>query len=165
MTAQSLFERWYVRPIEKLKELPDGDGGFAALMLTLPLYERLIVGRLKLDNRPTDEEAVRAEMGSDLHLTDDQQRRFWAVLRIGFMHQAMGQNGRTKWLTSHTFTERPEFRVVRGTPTICLDPWKFADRVLREFQRRPELITASESFPLADIIPMQISELADAPRA
>lgn len=37
MTPDSLFERWYVRPIEKLKELPDGDGRFAALMIALPL--------------------------------------------------------------------------------------------------------------------------------
>jgi len=35
-----LFERWYVRPLEELKKIPNGDGGFIALAISCCLYER-----------------------------------------------------------------------------------------------------------------------------
>jgi len=34
------FNGWFVEPIEKLKELPEGDGGFLALSAALFLCER-----------------------------------------------------------------------------------------------------------------------------
>jgi hypothetical protein len=102
-------------------------------------------------------------MAGDLQLSNDEARRFRAVIRNGFMHQGMGLAGPTQWATSHIFTERPRFQVVRGVSTICLDPWKFADRVLREFQMRPELIAISESFPLATITTFEKSDFETVP--
>ena len=159
--AIALFRRWYQAPIDKLRELPNGDGGFAALIIALPLYERLIKARLKLEGRAANDNATQAEINEDLSLTDDQRSKFWAIFRIGFMHQAMGQAGRTQWLVSHEFTDRPVFRHIGGRETICLDPWKFADRVVQEFLQRPELITVSESFPLAAILRLPIPERMD----
>ena len=43
------FTGWFARAIDKLAELPEGDGAFAAMMIALPLYERSIVARLKLE--------------------------------------------------------------------------------------------------------------------
>jgi hypothetical protein len=37
------FNGWFVKSIEKLRELPEGDGAFAAMMIALPLYERRIM--------------------------------------------------------------------------------------------------------------------------
>jgi len=91
-----LFNRWYIEPINKLKELPNGDGGFAAFMITIPLYERYITSKLKLENKPTEDTDIRTEMANDLHLTDGQRSVFWAIFRIGFTHGAMPQSGKTK---------------------------------------------------------------------
>ena len=146
-----LFIRWYVNPIEKLKELPDGDGGFVAFMVALPLYDRYIVAKLKLDNKSTNPESVNAEMAKDLHLSTGEQKVFWGMFRNGFMHQAMPKDGNTKWITSSKFTEFPEFVTINKTPYVQIDPWKFVDRVLNLFMEDQRLISASESFPLASI--------------
>lgn len=150
-TPEERFKGWYVRPVEKLKDLPEGDGAFAALMIVLPLYERLIKARLKVADKPTGDEDVASAVGDDLGLRGSDRRVFWSAFRVGFMHQAMGKAGRTPWLVSDSFGAVPEFRDINGARCVCLDPWKFADRVLGSFLDAPELITASESFPLAAV--------------
>lgn len=159
MTALDLFERWFGRSVEKLRELPDGDGGFAVLMIAIPLYERFIVGKLKLSGSPTGPDEVRAAIGADLNLSDRERSIFWDMFRNGFMHHGMARDGKTKWAVSHRFGERPEFKEIRGETVVCFDPWKFADRVLREFRADPRLITASESFPLATIFFLRPEDL------
>lgn len=150
-TPLERFEAWFARPVEKLAELTEGDGAFAALMILLPLYERYIAARLKLAGKEAGEAETKEEMSKDLGLDAGQRSRFWAIFRVGFTHQGMGQHGGTKWAVSHTFGELPEFRSIRGCDCVCLDPWKFARRVLQKYRDDPRLITASESFPLADV--------------
>lgn len=150
-TPEERFNGWYVRPIEKLKELPEGDGAFAALMITFPLYERLIKARLKLAGKPTGDEDVTAAVGEDLGLDGRDRRIFWSAFRIGFLHQAMGKAGPTPWIVSGGCGAVPEFREINEILCICIDPWKFADRVLGAFLAVSGLITASESFPLAGV--------------
>lgn len=150
-TPEERFKGWYVRAVEKLKELPEGDGGFAALMIALPLYERLIKARLKLAGKSTADEDLASAVGQDLGLDGSDRRIFWSAFRIGFMHQAMGKAGPTPWVVSGGFGAIPEFREVEGVRSVCIDPWKFANRVFDSFMDSPELITASESFPLAAV--------------
>ena len=152
MKPEELFHRWFVVPIATLRKLDKGDGAFVALMTVLPLYERAIISRLKLRGDPTTNDAIRAEVEADLQIAENVRARFWAIFRNGFMHQGMGLDGPTKWRISADFTHCPELRSEAGVDYVCLDPWKFADHVLEMFQRQPELITASESFPFATII-------------
>lgn len=148
------FDGWFVKPIEKIKELPEGDGGFAAMMVALPLYERYIIAKLKIEGKPTNDPEIQQEIADDLNLKDHERRIFWEMFRHGFMHQAMVKYGKTKWMVSHTFGELPEFKTIKGIQCICFDPWKFTDRVLCKFRADHRLITASESFPLASIFEM-----------
>ncbi len=145
------FDGWFVRAIEKLKEMPEGDSAFAALMIALPLYERYINAKLKLDGKLTGEDDIRDAIAADLALDNCQRRIFWEIFRVGFMHQAMGKGGKNKWAVSQGFREMPEFKTVDGDNYVRLDPWKFADRVLDMFKKDPRLITVSASFPLADV--------------
>ncbi len=156
------FNGWFVRSIEKLKELPEGDGAFAAMMIALPLYERYIIAKLKLDGRPTGEEDIAREICDDLKLDDQQRRIFWGMFRTGFMHQAMVQTGKTRWLVSDRFGALPEFKMFNGQGCICIDPWKFTARVLSGFMGNPRLITVSESFPLADVFEVRGNALSPA---
>jgi len=151
MEASEFFNRWYVQSIAKLKELPNGDGAFAALMIAMPLYERYIVAKLKLAGTETSDSNVKQEIADDLRLEAHKRSIFWDMFRNGFMHQAMAKDGNTKWMVSDTFGELPEFKEIDGVNYILLDPWKFADRVLAKYKADPRLITASESFPLASI--------------
>jgi hypothetical protein len=156
------FTGWFVRSIEKLKELPEGDGAFAAMMIALPLYERGIIAKLKLDGKQTSEENIARAIGADLELDEGQRKVFWAMFRNGFMHQGMAMAGKTQWLVSHRFGALPEFRTYEGRSCVCVDPWKFAGRVLSAFLKDPRLITESESFPLAGVFPVLADALAPA---
>ncbi len=156
------FNGWFVRPIEKLRELPEGDGAFAAMMIALPLYERSIIARLKLDGKPTSEQDIARAIGADLKLNEGQHKVFWAMFRNGFMHQGMTMTGKTQWLVGHRYGALPEFRTYEGRSCICIDPWKFAVRVLDAFLKDPRLITASESFPLAGVFPVRADAFSPA---
>jgi len=120
-------------------------------MIALPLYERYIIAKLKLAGTETSEDNIKTEIGTDLGLDDRQRSIFWEVFRNGFMHQAMAKDGKTKWAISHNFGALPDFKDLKGVSYILIDPWKFADRVIQHFVKQPELITASDSFPLATI--------------
>lgn len=146
-----LFTRWFVNPIEKLKELPDGDGGFAAMMIAIPLYERYLYAKLKLENIKSTKENIKQVMSQDLNLTLEQCNKFWNTFRVGFMHRAMPKGEAMPWLTSSDFNATPDFRIFNGQTYICIDPWKFADRVLNKFSTDQRLITASENFPFASM--------------
>lgn len=118
-TPEERFNGWYVRAVQKLKELPEGDGAFAALMIALPLYERLIKARLKLAGESTADEDVASAIAEDLGLKGADRSVFWSAFRIGFMHQAMGKAGRTPWLVSGGFGAVPEFREIEGKRCVC----------------------------------------------
>lgn len=155
------FNGWYVSAVAKLRELPEGDGAFAALMIALPLYERLVIARLKIAGSATGEAEIRQAISADLGLSDQDRSTFWQMFRTGFMHQGMVASGKTRWLVSHRFGELPEFRDMdAGGRCVCIDPWKFADRVFGAFQADPRLITASESFPLADVFALKRDALS-----
>jgi hypothetical protein len=149
------FKGWFVESVAKLRELPEGDGAFATMMIVLPLYERYIIANLKLSGSQTGEEEITREIGADLGLDEAQRRIFWEMFRNGFMHQAMVKAGQTQWAVSDRFGALPEFRLLNGQRCVCVDPWKFADRVLEAFVRDPRLIAASESFPLAEVFPLR----------
>ena len=39
---KTLFDRWFARAISQLEKMENGDGGTAAMMIVLPLFERYI---------------------------------------------------------------------------------------------------------------------------
>jgi len=41
--ARENFERWYVKPLQILERIPNGDGAFVALATSCFLYERYVV--------------------------------------------------------------------------------------------------------------------------
>jgi hypothetical protein len=151
-----LFERWFQAPSALLRELPNGDGGFAVFMISIPLFERAIKGRLKLQGLPASNEAFDQEVMKDMGISKEVCSKFIAIFRNGFMHQAMGQDGRTKWLFSGSFSDIPEIQSHSGTDYLCIDPWKFSDRTLQYYKADPKLITVSESYPFADIFGMKV---------
>ena len=149
---EELFRRWFVAPIEVLqRELPKGDGAFVALMAILPLYERAIIAELKLARQDISQETIGTRVESDLGINEDTRRRFWAIYRNGFMHQGMGLDGKSKWRISASYKLAPEIKTENGGDFVCLNPWDFARHTIEKFVNRPELITASDSFPFASI--------------
>lgn len=154
MTEPSAIERftmWYVEPIEILKTLPDGRGGFVAFMVGLALYERLVTTRLKLQEIPATKEHISQEMARDLELSSHQQSVFWRMFRDGLFHRGMPFSGKSGFYFHDLFSAYPSFQRDGERTFVCIDPWKFTDRVIREFLAKPELIEVSASAPLPKI--------------
>jgi hypothetical protein len=159
--ATEMVRLWYAEPVEKLKELPNGAGGFVAFMVGIALYERLVVAKLKLKEQRVDDDVIHKAMNDDLQLSDQERRIFWDIFRNGLFHQAMPKIGKTGYCFDYRFSGYPEFKALDGHPVICIDPWKFTDRVIKEFLSDPKLFIVSESYPLPSIIPIPFDKLIE----
>lgn len=142
------FGIWFVDPIEKLKELPGGNGGFVAMMVGLALYERLIVAKLKQKGKDATLENQNSLMAKDLGISENQVAVFWDVFRNGLLHQAMPKEGKTKYVFNNSFGGHPVFKTYAEAEWICIDPWDFTSKVIQEFLDNPNLLGLSLSFPL-----------------
>jgi len=157
--AVELFKAWFVKPMSTM----DTDGGFVAFMVALALYERLIIAKLKLENSDTDKPAIKQKISEDLELSDHDRSVFWNLFRDGLLHQGMPNIGKTGFILHPNFAEKPKLKYDGEKPVFCIDPWKFYQRVIQEFLSNPCLITASESFPLAQVGVIQLGQLTDLP--
>lgn len=147
------FQKWYVEPINKLKELPDGSGGFVAFMVGLVFYERYIIAKLIIDGEERTEDEIKTTMMKDLKLTQHQQAIFWDMFRNGLLHQGMPKQGKTGYWFRYSFSGFPEFITQDGQNYIQINPWKFTDRVLGFFLSNPEYLLASTSYAFPVIYP------------
>jgi hypothetical protein len=86
-TLMERFDGWFVNPIEKLKELPEGDGGFLALSAALFLCERYYRALTETLYGKRDDETFKIEAAKDLGLSLDDFKLFWVVYRHGIQHQ------------------------------------------------------------------------------
>lgn len=147
-----LFYRWFSSATSVLRQLPHGDGGIAAFMITLPLVERAAIANLKLNGIQCSDQNKKTEIGAILELPDNHQRSvFWDMFRNGFLHLGMPLEGKTKWLFSGDYTSKPVFTEINGVMYVCLDPWKFSDYIFGLFHADPRMITASERAPFGDV--------------
>jgi hypothetical protein len=154
----TLFKRWFEASVLALqKNLKDGDGAIAALMVVLPLYERYIHVTRNLSAEPKP--AFCQLMASEFELdTQSQAETFWTTFRHGFCHTGMpfveniqgvalpkvGLNG--------AYPKLPKFVTEPGgEPAIVLDPWKFAHHVLDIYRANPSLLEQHQDAPLLPI--------------
>lgn len=154
---ETLFHRWFDAAVAVLEQqLKNGDGAIAALMVTLPLYERYI-------HITKAGDAVRPFyqiMADDLRLpTADCARLFWTTFRHGFCHSGMpfdqDQHGNQlpKVSFRHDFPTLPTFHTdaATGEDVIRLNPWGFAHRVLDIYRDNPALLDLHPDAPLLPI--------------
>jgi hypothetical protein len=161
MSEMQLFERWFVAPLEKLKECNNGDGAFVALMMSLPLYERLLKSRIKIRDGSCPDAAFNTEVCADLGITESVRQKFWSIFRVGMMHQAMPQAGKTYWEFGSVWDGYPQIEDRMGIQVMSIDPWKFADHVIALCRSEPAALVASESFPFASIYTVPVYKVGD----
>ena len=151
--ARELFRRWYIAPLRRLEELPNGDGGFVVLATACFLYERYAKAFLKAAGDSGTTDNLIARLSADFGIPDDAARAFWNVIRDGFLHQGMplikNQQGNLVdgWRTCATH----EHAIELDGKILKVEPWRFRDRVLDLFDSRPDLIEHNQSFLWATI--------------
>jgi len=161
---KTLFERWYAAPLRLLETLPNGDGAFVALSVSLALYERFAKAFIKHDlKQKADETAFINKLASDFAISESEATTFWDVMRHGFQHQAMpmqsgqGKSDKPKWLVNGDLPKPIEYGKSVQKDVLLVQPWLFRDQVLAMYEKRPDLIAASQSFPWASIFPVEFS--------
>lgn len=165
LTDKDKFERWVLAPIEKLKELPRGDGAFAVLSICCGLYERFIDTKLKDAGTKASPENFRKEAATDLGCTEDAIQRFWDGYRLGMQHafhpksytQDKGKGDSWGWeiASAKGFYHFPEIIKTSNTSYLVrIDPWKFADHVIDRWESNLTLINGLSEFVLGDIKPV-----------
>jgi hypothetical protein len=165
-SPQELFARWVETPLAALRKIEHGDGAFAALAISLGLYERFIDSVLHDAKLPASPENFRKKASEDLKITEDVADRFWNCYRLGLMHafhpknyvQDAGKGDSWGW----DMGEGPgyeAFPAVENRDTrlfiLKLDPWKFTDHVVTRWKEHPHLMNELEEFAFGKIEPIR----------
>jgi hypothetical protein len=151
------FDGWFVQPIEKLKELPEGDGGFLALSAALFLCERYYRAFTNTLHGKRDDETFKIAAAKDLGLSLEDFNSFWIVYRNGVQHQGtpkkyVDKKNQTKYFfhIDDEFSGIPAiYKINAYKREIRLNVWKFADLIIEKFRKNPDVFqkALSHAFP------------------
>lgn len=156
------FMRWFVKPFEKLKEIPDGDGGFIALSMALFLCERYYKAEVNLQDEESTsrDDLFKNRAAEDLNVNQTFFLHFWQVYRNGMQHQASpktyevnhnGQNLTYKWSMDAAYDDVPSYFEDQGIRYICINPWKFCERMIQKIIDKPDCLTKSVRYELGRV--------------
>ena len=156
MTSTDKLQKWFIEPLRVLRSLPDGDGAFIALSIGCQLCERFYRAKTQTqeiqDGVPFQEEA-----GRSLGVGEDHFKRFWKVFRHGMQHQGSPKSFQLggisyKWRISAAYKDVPEEVVVDSNTTVIqIDPWKFADGMVKRFLNEPAVLDSAIMHAFGDI--------------
>lgn len=150
------FVRWFVIPLNTMRSIPNGDGAFIALSIGCQLCERFYRAKTNTqeiqDGLPFQDEA-----GRSLGVGEEQFKKFWKAFRHGMQHQGSPKSFQKdgvnyKWRISGAYKNIPEEVVVDSTTTVIqIDPWKFADLMVKKFLNEPDVLDEAISHAFGDI--------------
>ena len=125
------YIRWFKEIVRGLCQLENG--GFAILMVTLPILERYLREKSRVYESPRLEAPFYTELLRVFPTLSSEQeaRNFWQIFRNGLLHQATLSRATTKGITM------PAGLLSADAPAVDVDksgiflvnPRKFADRV------------------------------------
>ncbi|KQC10043.1 MAG: hypothetical protein APR62_02235 [Smithella sp. SDB] len=151
------FDGWFIKPIEKLKEMPEGDGGFLALSAALFLCERYYRALTDTLNGKRDDEKFKIAAAKDLGLSLEDFNCFWIVYRNGVQHQGtpkkyIDKKNQIKYFfhIDDEFSGIPEIHKINSYKReIRLNVWKFADLIINKFKTNEAVFrkAVSRTFP------------------
>jgi hypothetical protein len=165
--AVSNFKRWFEKPLEAVKKVCGADGGFVALGVSCPLYERYVMAvyerqpylEVELENPRKDENRNRIHKALmvDFDISEGTAEVFWDVIRNGILHQSMPSQMKYKEPLTKYFlkAEQPkpiEMCKYEGLDMLVVDHWGFADKVVELWKNNMELIDNIQSYPWANIV-------------
>ena len=144
MTPRNKFIRWYIRPFNRLKKIKNGDGAYIALSMALFLCERYY--RIKSNTTKVNDSAPFLDAAArDFDCSLDLFKKFWNIFRHGIQHQGSPNNEiravwlpskpviQTKWAIGGDLPFHPCYVETDSIRRVGIDPWKFADFVLKKF--------------------------------
>jgi hypothetical protein len=130
------FDNWFARPLGLLNA--DPHGGFAVLMIAIPLLERYLREKSRCFEGDLDDRFYSefVKLFPDLNL--DQAKNFWHSYRNGLLHRASFSKRNRRgtimpqaWISSRTAMAPTTINYDLANDVFVLLPKEFSDRVLR----------------------------------
>lgn len=152
---QQYFDRWFVTPLKTLQEIPNGDGGFAALAISCALYERYAAAGHQKNHKKDNADPKIQKLSDDFNIEYTTAKLFWSIFRDGLTHQGMpkqsnfGNNDLPGYILHHDFPNAIAF--CETEQKLHVQPWRFTDKVLELCQADINLLFESESFPFPTV--------------
>jgi hypothetical protein len=159
---KNLFQRWFVNTLDVLSNMPEGDGGWVALAILCPLYERYAVAVIKKAGGKADKDGKIAQFMIDFEVDKTTATAFWTMVRDGIMHQAMPlvmEHGKHSTRCMLRDGDNPVWMgKYTGRDCLFVQPWHFKDRVLQLWNENMSLLDQSNSFPWANIVRIEAKD-------
>ena len=151
------FNRWFLRPIEALKKVPDNDGALVALATACFLYERYADAVLKSTNQKMSDKKKIEQLEKDFAILHQDAKTFWDVVRNGLLHKAMPKqlNQGKKTTPDWKFSTSYSIPIEISGGALKVNPWLVVDKVLSLWKQNIHLLDQNKSFPLATIVSEQ----------
>jgi len=146
LSNQEKFNKWCVKPLEIIKNIPNGDGGFIALVYACHLYEKYVAIKMK-KKKPTTSE-ITGHLCIDFSITKSLATQFWRLMRHGISHEAFPKSTQI-WSMVDGSLPIKELIIPEGKykqKSINVIPFLFMDKVLSLFQEN-ELYIAELNMP------------------
>ena len=147
-TLWERFDGWFLKPVEKLKECPDGDGAFLAMSTALFLCERYYRTITNTHEGIKDDLSFKIEAAKDLGVAQFEFDIFWTVFRHGVQHQGMPKiyKDRTsgiqyRWNIGFAYDALPLFLPTEPSlQVIVFNPWAFMDLISQKYRDNPDVL-------------------------
>jgi len=145
--ATELFRRWFKNPLEKLKTIENGDGGFIALAVSCFLLERYVEGGGNFSKGIVEIFKVSTETAN----------KFKEIVRNGLLHQAMpkqinrGKDIGITWKMNGEYKDAIKIETEADGKCLKINPWEFTSKVIEKFMGNQGKIAGNISFPWAEI--------------
>jgi hypothetical protein len=121
-TVNEFFDRWFLKPIEALKKVPNNDALLFALTTACALYERYAAA---------NKETVSDQLAKDFNISSDAAKIFWEIIRVGLSHQAMPtQLNYGKTLSPCRFSTKYSFPIEIIGGQLKIHPWLVVDKIV-----------------------------------
>jgi hypothetical protein len=148
LTTGERADLWFIKPLQRMK----GDDGFIALIVCLPLIEKIVrykTGTLdKEDPKFSEGSVLIAELAKFLQVSEPNAKTFWEQFRHGLLHRAMAR-------PSVPYQLDPEHD---GPPVsfttdgaILINIWRLRDQVVKELSSIGTKIWRDNSCPLPEV--------------
>ena len=154
VSPEEKFQKWYLNSLQMLQDkMNHGDGGLAALMIVMPLFERYLTPKIPADKKQEEQSKIRNSIiKEEFGFADDvQAAKFWNVFRDGLCHvgsffeqsRSATKNGwiLPKVVLGGGFSGIPTFdKNQDGEDVIKLNPWLFAHFVIQKYKDDSSLL-------------------------
>ena len=131
LTTGERVDLWFIKPLKRMKN----DDGFVALMICLPLIEKIVRYR----TGTLDEEDLKLSEGSKplkalakfLQISEANAEIFWEQFRHGLLHRAMVKPA-APYQLDPDHEGPPVFFTADGA--VLVNIWRLRDKVIKEFE-------------------------------